>query len=452
MNGSAQVQGFDLSKFNIEHLKPSPETNEVKNRVDIQIHKDDKCPICHETFIDAEKKELKFSVLKSDKMGIVHDKCFLPYHCEDNVTILVKIRCWSLGDSISITPIFRELKRIYPRAKLSVLTFYSDVFINNPHIETILDLNHPVLKSVLASYTFTLDAFQTETRHHFAMHSVEFASQCALNRSLLPNAWEYELYYSDENRIYAKKLLRENGIDIHKDKVIVLHPHGTEWETRNWGEYGMNNLAAKLKETLKEFKFVSVGGKRDHIKDHAMKNYVAFKEELGVIDLYGKMSILETAAMLDLPCIKLMVTPDTGTLHLAATRPNLPIVGIFTLIKAFYRTPVRQGRFSHNFIGINADDPCNCTVDVRFLTNETFLGTCPKKAFLEKTLKMNAPDIIIKDGLQNYDNKREWKTENLSEQIDDELLKFTAQPLPCFPMVDKVFNACIKLLKQNGSI
>lgn len=449
MDGTSQVKGVNLSELQADQQTTEPVNT---NRVKIQVHIDDKCPICDENFIDKEKKTLFHSVLSSKDMGTVHDKCFLPYHSEENIKVLFKVRCWSIGDAISVTPVIRELKRLYPKIQITVLTFFPDLFKHNPNVSAILDMNHPVLQAVLDQHPFHVDGFKTETKMHFAMHSVEFAAQSAFSRSLLPDAWQYEINYADEDRATAKKVIRDHGLDPHKDKIIVLHPHDTEWATRNWGSYGMNDLAAKLKADLPGFKFVSVGGKREQVKAHVMKNYVPFRDELGVVDLYGKLSLLETAAMLDLRAIKLMVTPDTGALHLAASRPHLPIVGVFTLIKAFFRTPVRNGKFSDNFIGVNADDPCNCTFDNRFLTNEAFFGTCPKLAFLEQTDKMTAPEIVRLDGLRNYITGRTWTKDNLNEQIAEELVRYNPRSLPCFPTVEKVYQACMKLLHKTGSI
>ena len=50
------------------------------------------------------------------------------------------IRFSALGDLVLTTPIFRELKRIFPHAQITVLTSTGDgsVLNNNPHIDNFI--------------------------------------------------------------------------------------------------------------------------------------------------------------------------------------------------------------------------------------------------------------------------------------------------------------------------
>ena len=56
---------------------------------------------------------------------------------------ILVIRFSSLGDLILTSPIFRELRRIFPGANLNLLTSVSfgDVLDNNPHLDRII--KHP---------------------------------------------------------------------------------------------------------------------------------------------------------------------------------------------------------------------------------------------------------------------------------------------------------------------
>ncbi len=396
----------------------------------------DKCPICKEAFFDDKQKLIKPTNLFSKEYNsIVHDGCYMPYFRQEGINILFKVRCYSLGDAISVTPVLRELKRIYPRANIDVLTYYQDIFAYNPHIRTILDLNRDIPAAMLAQYMFEVDSFDTDKVGHHSVHSVEFSAYCGLNRSLEKKSWEYEVNYSEEDKQQAFEILRANGVDPEKDSLILFNPHGTEWPTRDWSPVHGKELGAWLLETYPNMKLVSMGGKRTEVVSQNMTNYNHVE---GAVDLYGKMTLLQSLALMDQPFSKLMITPDTGTLHLASCARELPIVGIFTLIKPFVRTPFRNGELGYKFISVESDSGCNCTYDGRFLTNDRSFRTCPKLDFLESTFRSNIPRALKYEGLRNYDDSIPWDRENFGKQIQEEAKKYKGESLPCFPTVEKV--------------
>lgn len=398
----------------------------------IQIRKDDRCPICREFFVDKNNKVIR-DMMQDKHAGVVHAGCFMPYFPEEKIKILFKVLCYSIGDTIATTPILREMKRLYPAANFTVMTLFPDIFKHNPNASMILDLNKPIEQSMVDAHHFQLNAFDSTDRHHFAMHSVEFSSQSALNRSIPREAWQYELNYSDEDRKRALDVALEIGINPVNDSVILVHPHGTEWKTRDWGPAHMQTLVDMLPSG---YKIVSVGGKRGEVPAREMKNYVSLNNIFA--DVYGKMSILETCAFMDLPCMKLMVTPDTGALHIAASRPELPIVGIFTLIRAHLRAPVRNGLFGYKFLGVESVNPCNCTLDARSMTTEMNLTICPKRTFLERTLaakRLTEEQKAI--GIKN--------TIGFDAKLED----FNPKTLPCYPMPERVLQACLAILRGH---
>jgi len=98
-----------------EHVPPTaesvaaipPEDNDpaLAGKVRIQLHIDDKCPICHAKFF-SEKKTLEKGVVKSDTLGPVHHGCIMPYTDEKQLKLLIKLRCWSMGDVFAATQLF----------------------------------------------------------------------------------------------------------------------------------------------------------------------------------------------------------------------------------------------------------------------------------------------------------------------------------------------------------
>lgn len=399
-------------------------------KVTVEIHKNDKCPICLEPFME-DGQIKKPAGVKSDIIGLVHDACFFPYFKEEHLKILFQIRCFSIGDTIASTPILRELRRLYPRAEIAVLTFFPDLFKYNQHIQMIFDLNKPIYEHELAPYAFRVDAFDESKGGHFAMHSLEFSAMSAFGRSLNQNDWGYEVNYAEDDTKNMLFVLEKHGIDTF-DKVVVINPHGTQWETRDWGIKHGKELVKRIKEKYPDHKIVSIGGKRAEVPSNQMLNYNQIDD---CIDLYGKLTLLETISFLDQDCVKLVITPDTGTLHLAACA-KAPIIGIFTLIKSEFRTPVRNQRLGYKFVGVNADNPCNCTYTNRFITDEATFERCPKKTFLQKTLDLKVPKEIKYEGMRNYGGG--WIKSNIDNEIKHELKKFDS--LPCFPTVEKVLR------------
>lgn len=425
----------------------------------VRVHRDALCPICEERIFDDKQQLLRAFVLPvTFEKKPTHADCFLPYIDESKLSILFKIRTYSIGDTIASTPTLRELRRRFPRSKINVLTVFPELFEYNPHVTGLIDMKRPAEGDLLSSHNFAIDSFNSDRLKHFSTHSVEFAAVCTFNQGMMPWDWGYELNYAPQHLEAAVAVAREHGIDPASDRCFLLNPHGSEWPTRDWGRHHMADLARELKRRYPEAKIVSVGGKRGEAQSigKEMNNYVPLPEELGAIDLYGKLGLLEAAAFMDLPSSRLLVTPDTGTLHLAGSRPALPIVGVFTLIKSFIRTPVRHGKFGWKFRGVNAADPCNCTYAPKDLTGSFNFFTCPKLQFIQKTRARKAVPIAERcEGLRwNEPEARAEIPTVTDEAAFAELLaareaRYSAPSLPCFPKIDRVLEACEQLLVDS---
>ena len=401
----------------------------------------DTCRVCQRPFTVEELSTSNF-VRMRDKYA--HPLCYAPYVDETNLKILANCRCWSIGDTLTMTPAIRELRRLYPKAEIGVISNFPELFKYNPHVDKNFDRKE-VLPSVLKpQFTRIIDLFTGDFQQHWATHSVDFCAKSGLGKSLLPKDMQLELSYSEADR---RSLMDTIKIE-NNDKLILVHPHKTEWDTRNWGASRMPDLVRKLKAAYPSHRILSIGGSRfteEHSKH--MKNYVDLPE---AENLYGRLSLLETAALMDLPQTKLLVTPDTGTLHLAATRPELPIVGIFTLIKSHFRAPYRRGSPNYKFYPVEINE-CSCTYDGKAFIEYTDLSTCPKGNFLITTLQSELSPEEKLVGLKQRFPETAWKPEELEEQIAAETQKYRSGDLRCFPEVQKVFDACKQALDDKRS-
>ena len=327
----------------------------------------------------------------------------------------MNVRCWCIGDTICTTPTIREIRRTHPNAIIDIITLFPEIFKYNQNVNNIIDRADTAPSSLVDNYIMVLDVFNSENQMQWVTHSVEYSVKSALKKSLCLKDQHLEVNYSKKEK--------ESALNVFKvsedDKIILAHPHRSAWETRNWGVHNMAPLVKKIKEAYPNYRIISVGGSRaDENKFNSMKNKIYLED---VEDYYGKFSLLETLAIMDLPQVKLLITPDTGTLHMGATRPELPIVGIFTLIKSEFRIPTRHGVSSYKFSAVETDK-CNCTYYAKSLITKFELAVCPKREFLKRTI--NAPIPIEKKliGLKNYNGKA-WQAKNLEGQITKEIKK-----------------------------
>ena len=419
---------------------------ELKGTKKLTVHKDDKCPICDEKFIN-EKMECTKAVTEGHLVGAVHTECYMPFMHHTAVKVLVNTRVYSIGDTVATTPVVREVRRLYPKAKIVVATMYPDLFRHNPYINGMLDLRKDIPQPLIDEFQFRIDAFNTDELGHYAMHSVEHSFNSAFSRSVYPNDMHYDLYYSPEDREFAIQVAKENGIDPEKDKCILIHPHKTEWSTRDWGAVHFKKLAVMIQERYPDHKLVSIGGKRAESGKYEMENYIHID---GAVNLFGRLPLLSTVAFMDFPCNKLMVTPDTGTLHLAGSRPELPIVGIFTLIKQYFRTPMRRGRLGYKFLGVEADSGCNCTYDARLLTESSGFRSCPKFSLFDRALKAPIPKKLKANIYRNYSGKEVENPNEVGKLIRSMRDQFKGPDLPCFPAPEKVMKAVERMLNEHG--
>jgi ADP-heptose:LPS heptosyltransferase len=412
-----------------------------------EISRTDTCGVCKE-LLRNEVGDLEKQVMEENELGLVHADCYFPFHPEEQVKIILYVSCYSMGDTITCTPIIREIRRLYPRAHIDVATWYPDIFKYNPHINQIYDFNQK-LPSLEGIYTFEIKTFKMEAAIHFATHSMDFASLSAFSRQLNQEDWEYEVLVSPIETNSMLEVCKREGLNLDSDKLILVNPHKTEWPTRDWGKVHFAETYEWLKNEYPDYKIVSLGGKRTEVPSQQRDNYI---ELPGVTDLFGKLTILESIALCRHPASKLMITPDTGALHLAACAPELPIVGIFTVVRARFRTPVRNKILSYKFYGIDADTGCDCTYSARLLTNNVYAGTCPKKTFLEQIMRSNIPRTFKFDGLRNSFPEVNWNPdEGIQKQVLPHLNKFSQPSIPCFPTVDKVKRVIQKAMNEHNA-
>jgi ADP-heptose:LPS heptosyltransferase len=271
-----------------------------------------------------------------------------------------------IGDTLMCTPAIFLLKRSLPNLELDILVYSkiaANIFAYNPDIGQVhIATNRFTIRRLAKKYPLmlTLDSVS-----RLKKRLANLPTKVIANSSSMPNQHkteqiikfvqsileqpnpdfdrEYKLYPQETDKIKVKNLLTEQGINPEQDILIGCqlgchrvarrawkfwnfkrHLHKKVWPIENYVE-----LAKKITSSAKNIRFILTGSKQEY---YLSKRFLA-RFPLA-IDLIGKTSILETAALMDL--LNVYITHDTGTMHIACARKT-PLVTLF-----------RSDRISHS--------------------------------------------------------------------------------------------------------
>ena len=261
-----------------------------------------------------------------------------------------------LGDTIFCTPAIRFLKKCCPNIRIDVIAL-SEIakgcLENNPSIDHLwfrpnkiqtidkrgfYDIGINIHRSHEAYEYFTwLGVKVLEVpNHNYGTHQADgilaFISKLVCKQ---PNRDDsrYFLYPQKDNFLYAKNLLILHGIDL-EDEILIgiqLGVHSTSkrglkfWKSlkhpRIWPIENFLQLESAMKDIDSRIKFVLVGSKGERALARRFK-----KKSIDAIDLMGKTSILDLAALMT--HFSIFISPDTGPLHVACAM-GINVVALF---------------------------------------------------------------------------------------------------------------------------
>jgi lipopolysaccharide heptosyltransferase II len=283
--------------------------------------------------------------------------------------ILVRGTNW-IGDAVMSIPALRELRRIFPDARIALHTrsWARGIFQNANFIDEILTFEpeKSKIKTVLEqSRSLKKDKFDLAVLFPNSLESALIARLARIPKRfgyakdgrsfLLSNpveipVWKnqkHEVFYylnlvaeieksyfgtntvseseprvdlnvSDERRNEARKFLTENGVDLSK-KTVALGVGSTNSRAKRWQAESYAKLNDKLQNELNA-NVVLVGAKNEF--DVAREVYE--KAETKPLILTGKTNLSEAVAVLSE--IDLLISNDMGLAHIA------PAVGTKTLV------------------------------------------------------------------------------------------------------------------------
>ncbi len=275
----------------------------------------------------------------------------------------------NLGDVVLTLPVLDILQEKFPAAKITVMTAPrpKEIFENNPSIDKLIIYNkHSKLRDKIklfnqlkkekfdavfdlrnSLYGAFLPAkikispflFISGKIKHMKERRLRGAlSAMGVRESPREAADKKSLYISRQDEECIKKILEENGLAAG-DKIIVIAP-GARSHLKMWDK---DKFAELIPFLIQEFsaKIILVGDKDDAVITEYLKKgeqkgdsrkgrdsylFTGSKGEESIIDLAGKITFLQLAALLKKA--KILVSNDSAVSHLASYL-NVPVAAIF---------------------------------------------------------------------------------------------------------------------------
>jgi heptosyltransferase II len=252
----------------------------------------------------------------------------------------------NIGDCILTFPVLDCLRFNYPEAEISVIVGVrpaelfqerldvNKVFVYDKHarlnkkiellkklrrekFDLIVDLRNSFFPWFLNSRRRNSCFFRPakSLRH---MHRVHLAKISGLglktNCAKIP-AKSFSVRFQDED--YISQLLKDSNISA-KDKIIVISP-GARSKAKRWGQEKFVDL---INAIGRGYKIVLIGDQNDE----PVNSFISHNVKSAVVDLTGKTSLFQAAALLKKAV--LLIANDSANLHLASYL-DIPVVAIF---------------------------------------------------------------------------------------------------------------------------
>jgi ADP-heptose:LPS heptosyltransferase len=209
----------------------------------------------------------------------------------------------ALGDNLMLTTVAREVRRRNPGAVIHVVTGLPEIFERNPDVDFVsAEPSRPV--PGIGRYLIRYEQHFPWSEHllRYCVGCVDINDEIELRTYIFP---------SEADRTFAARVVGK----FEQAPVLVSREAGPRTDKKNWPISHWNELVLRL---LRKRPVFDIGGKAVPPLGISHPNYLS---------LTGRTSIHQSAALMERA--GLLITPVTGTLHLAAAcgLPTLTIVG-----------------------------------------------------------------------------------------------------------------------------
>lgn len=282
--------------------------------------------------------------------------------------ILVRMPNW-IGDLIMATAVLEELKKKYPKAKITAMCLKANcpLLQNNPFIDEILafekcsifskkgaflikelkekkfDMGILLTNSFSSAYFFygakiplrvgykmhfrsfllNIKRRFPKEKQHLVETYLDLLKSLSINASASP-----KIFLSKNAQDSAKKTLKEIG--YRGEKLIGVNPFAAYGSAKCWPLERFLKIAEVL--ASEGFFVVFFGSKKDKI---------SFVEKPNIVNLVGKTDLEELSALIK-EC-HLFLTNDSGPMHIAAAL-NVPLLALFGSTDEKQTGPYKTGR------------------------------------------------------------------------------------------------------------
>ncbi len=280
-----------------------------------------------------------------------------------------------VGDLLLSLPVFQTLREAFPEARLTALvsSYAKEIVQNHPAVDNVEILEpgeslfklatrfktlapdifislYPRPNQVIAAwmagipirigtayrwYGFFLNQRVKVHRSVCDRHEVEYNLDMVRPLGVVPAMEKIEFPLSDNERSFAKDLLKEKGID-YGTPYVVIHP-GHKGSALNWKPERYGQAISQL--SYRGRKVVITGGPDETpLISQVMTHVRGLGKDQKPVLLIGECTLRQLAAVYEgADCF---LSGSTGTMHLAAA-VGTPTVALFCPIPA--TTPVRWG-------------------------------------------------------------------------------------------------------------
>ncbi len=251
---------------------------------------------------------------------------------------ILVIRFSSIGDIVLTTPVVRCIKQQIPQVEVHYLTKkqYAPLLSFNPYIDKVFTIDKKVGEVINAlkaeNYDFVVDLHKNLRSSQVLMHlGVQSGSFNKLNKqkwlltnfkvNLLPKIHIIDRYYRAVKKIHVKNdglgldyfIPDSEKIDIKSflpdsfQNGYVVLVIGSQQQTKQIPREKMLEIIGRLNKPV-----VLLGGKEDFEKAKQLMDVVGNK----TFNACGSLSVNQSASIIQQASV--VITPDTGMMHIAA--------------------------------------------------------------------------------------------------------------------------------------
>jgi ADP-heptose:LPS heptosyltransferase len=268
---------------------------------------------------------------------------------QKNKKVGIKVGSRGLGDTIASIPTIRKISKVYDNLPLTVFSHHPELFNDHPLISESLPMSYPEKNyeihntfNHIAGVDHTLNNITTSFRHQ-NMDIRQFHA-VSLGFALTQEEMEMDLYIEDK-------------INLDFSDYVLIHPT-TTWGSRTWDLNKWQKLINLLNND--NIPVIAIGKNTvEHGYGTTVKEALPIKIELGQNLMNNPIVGLSHIRWMMNNQAKLLITMDTGILHLAGTT-DVRILQLGSSIHYKYRAPYRKGtqEYKYKFIGGSCKEFC----------------------------------------------------------------------------------------------